>query len=134
MHLAEIITLIAADISFFIVLTLAVYALINALNDGDWYVRYRVAIALGEIEIANSRDVDAFIKVIDKQMPEKYADDAVRVIREMQKADFNVIMGGLGLRYGLKGNYDKFKEMINKMNEVAKVYFIPAGCSRWIRF
>lgn len=72
--------------------------------------------------------VDAFIKVIDKQMPEKYADDAVRVIREMQKADFNVIMGGLGLRYGLKGNYDKFKEMINKMNEVAKVYFIPAGC------
>ena len=46
----------------------------------------------------------------------------------MEKADFNVIFGGLGLKYGLKGNYDLFKEFMKKLNEKTNVYFIPAGC------
>jgi len=69
--------------------------------------------------------VDSFIKVIDGRAA-KYAKEAGMVINEMKKADFNVIFGGLGLKYGLK-DLNKFKEMVKKLNEVAKVYFIPAG-------
>ncbi len=57
----------------------------------------------------------------------KYYKETGRVLKEMQRGGFNVIFGGLGLKYGLNGNYDKFVEMIKKMNELTQVYFIPAG-------
>jgi formylmethanofuran dehydrogenase subunit B len=70
--------------------------------------------------------VNAFFKVMEGKAT-KYADEVSIVLREMKKADFNVIFGGLGLKYGLR---DKqiFTELINRLNEnVAPVYFIPAG-------
>jgi len=69
--------------------------------------------------------VDSFMKVVDGKAA-KYAKEAGAIITEMKKADFNVIFGGLGLKYGLK-DLNMFKEMVKKLNEVAKVYFIPAG-------
>ncbi len=72
--------------------------------------------------------IQAFIDALDGKPPKIFANDVFRVIKEMEKSDFNVIFGGLGLRYGLKGKYDKFLEMIRKMNERTKVYFIPLGC------
>ena len=72
--------------------------------------------------------IDAFLKVLDGKAPEKFAKDAVRIVKEMQKADFNVIIGGLGLKYGLKGDYQRFLEFVRKVNEVTNLYFIPAGC------
>lgn len=72
--------------------------------------------------------IDAFLKVLDGRAPEKFAKDAVRIVKEMQKADFNVIIGGLGLKYGLKGDYQRFLEFVRKVNEVTNLYFIPAGC------
>jgi formylmethanofuran dehydrogenase subunit B len=56
-----------------------------------------------------------------------YYEDTARILKEMQRGRFNVIFGGLGLKYGLKGKYEKFVEMMRKMNELAEVYFIPAG-------
>ncbi len=72
--------------------------------------------------------IEAFLKVLDGRAPEKYARDAVRIVKEMQKADFNVIIGGLGLKYGLRGDYQQFLEFVRKVNEVTNLYFIPAGC------
>lgn len=72
--------------------------------------------------------IDAFLKVLDGKAPEKYVKDAVRIVKEMQKADFNVIIGGLGLKYGLKGEYQHFLEFVRRVNQVTNLYFIPAGC------
>ncbi|MBO8180067.1 MAG: formylmethanofuran dehydrogenase subunit B [Archaeoglobus sp.] len=69
--------------------------------------------------------VDSFVKVVEGKAA-KYAKDAGVIINEMKRADFNVIFGGLGLKYGLK-DLNQFKEMVKKLNEVAPVYFIPAG-------
>ena len=57
----------------------------------------------------------------------KYYEETGRILKEMQRGKFNVIFGGLGLKYGLNGKYGRFIEMIKKMNELAEVYFIPAG-------
>ncbi len=72
--------------------------------------------------------VQAFIDAAEGKAPRVYQKDVPRIVKEMEKSDFNVIIGGLGLRYGLKGNYEKFIEMMEKLNERTKVYFIPAGC------
>ncbi len=72
--------------------------------------------------------VQAFIDAAEGKVPKVYPKDVTRILKEMEKADFNVIFGGLGLRYGLKGNYEKFVEMMEKLNERTNVYFIPAGC------
>lgn len=69
--------------------------------------------------------VESFIKVVDGKAA-KYAKEAGVVVNEMKRADFNVIFGGLGLKYGLK-DAKMFIEMVNKLNEVARVYFIPTG-------
>ncbi len=69
--------------------------------------------------------VESFMKVVEGKAA-KYAKEAGVIINEMKKADFNVIFGGLGLKYGLK-DLNMFKEMVRKLNEIAKVYFIPAG-------
>lgn len=53
--------------------------------------------------------------------------DVAAIVREMKRADFNVIFGGLGLKYGLKGNYERFFEFVKRMNEFAPLYFLPAG-------
>jgi formylmethanofuran dehydrogenase subunit B len=71
--------------------------------------------------------VNAFIDTMDGKAT-KYSEVTARIIKEMKKGGFGVIFGGLGLRYGLKGNYDLFVEMINRMNEFSEVYFMPAGC------
>lgn len=72
--------------------------------------------------------VEAFSQALDGRAPRVYANDIPRVLKEMEKADFNVIFGGLGLKYGLKGNYEPFKNLVKKLNEKTGVYFIPAGC------
>ncbi len=46
--------------------------------------------------------------------------DVLRVVKEVRKADYNVIFGGEGLVKGLK-DYDQFCEMVNEFG-----YFIPA--------
>jgi formylmethanofuran dehydrogenase subunit B len=81
------------------------------------------------IEVGDDLElIDAILKVLDGKAPEKFAKDAVRIVKEMQKADFNVIIGGLGLKYGLKGDYQQFLEFVRRVNEVTNLYFIPAGC------
>ncbi|WP_456467856.1 formylmethanofuran dehydrogenase subunit B [Archaeoglobus sp.] len=69
--------------------------------------------------------VDSFFKAMDGKAA-KYAQDVGIILNEMKKADFNVIFGGLGLKYGLK-DLKMFVELVKKLNEVAPVYFIPAG-------
>lgn len=69
--------------------------------------------------------VNSFFKVIDGKAA-KYAKDVGIILNEMKKADFNVIFGGLGLKYGLK-DIRTFVELVNKLNDVAPTYFIPAG-------
>lgn len=72
--------------------------------------------------------INAFNQVLDGKAPPIFTQDIPRIIKEMEKSDFNVIFGGLGLKYGLKGNYDLFKEFVKKLNKRTPVYFIPAGC------
>jgi formylmethanofuran dehydrogenase subunit B len=69
--------------------------------------------------------VDSFFKVMEGKAA-KYAKEAGIILNEMKKSDLNVIFGGLGLKYGLK-DLGKFVEIVRKLNEVAPVYFIPAG-------
>jgi formylmethanofuran dehydrogenase subunit B len=68
--------------------------------------------------------VESFLKAVEGKAS-KY--DVGGVIREMKRADFNVVFGGLGLKYGLKGNYGLFFEFIRKMNEITPLYFLPSG-------
>jgi len=70
--------------------------------------------------------VEGFLSTMDGRAG-NYYEDTARILKEMQRGRFNVIFGGLGLKYGLKGKYEKFVEMMRKMNELAEVYFIPAG-------
>ena len=69
--------------------------------------------------------VDSFMKVAEGKAA-KYAADVGVILNEMKKADLNVVFGGLGLKYGIK-DISKFVEMVKKVNEVAPLYFIPAG-------
>ncbi len=69
-----------------------------------------------------------FIDALEGRSPKVFQKDIPRILKEMEKGGFNVIFGGLGLKYGLKGDYSILKEMIRKMNERSEVYFIPAGC------
>ncbi|WP_290596738.1 MULTISPECIES: formylmethanofuran dehydrogenase subunit B [unclassified Archaeoglobus] len=78
------------------------------------------------IQVDNDDElVDSFFKVMEGKAA-KYAKEAGIILNEMKKSDLNVIFGGLGLKYGLK-DLGKFVEMVRKMNEVAPLYFIPAG-------
>ncbi len=79
------------------------------------------------IKVDNDAElVDSFFKVMEGKAA-KYANDVAAVLREMKKSDFNVVFGGLGLKYGLK-DLRIFVDLINKLNEsVAPTYFIPAG-------
>ena len=80
----------------------------------------------GKFIMGNDADViDSFLKALDGRAG-KYPEVAA-IIKEMQKADFNVIFGGLGLKYGLRGDYSRFIEMVEKLNEFTRVVFIPAG-------
>lgn len=72
--------------------------------------------------------INAFIQALEGRAPSVFTNEIPRIIKEMERADFNVIFGGLGLKYGLKGNYDALKTLMAKLNERTKVYFIPAGC------
>jgi len=80
------------------------------------------------IKIDNDSEfIDSFFKVMDGKAA-KYANDIAAIIREMKRADFNVIFGGLGLKYGLKGELGKFVELVKTLNDkIAPLYFIPAG-------
>jgi len=80
----------------------------------------------GKFIMGNDLDViDSFLKALEGKAGKH--PEVAAIIREMQKADFNVIFGGLGLKYGLKGDYSKFIELLEKLNEFTKVAFIPAG-------
>ncbi|MCX8172405.1 MAG: formylmethanofuran dehydrogenase subunit B [Archaeoglobaceae archaeon] len=68
--------------------------------------------------------IDSFMKALEGKAG-KY--DVAGILREMKKANFNVIFGGLGLKYGLRGSLGLFIELVKKINEVAPLYFIPAG-------
>ncbi|MCS7143939.1 MAG: formylmethanofuran dehydrogenase subunit B [Archaeoglobaceae archaeon] len=77
------------------------------------------------IQVQNDLElVDSFIKALEGKAG-KF--EVVSILREMKKAELNVVFGGLGLKYGLKGNFKTFIELIKKINEFAPLYFIPAG-------
>ncbi len=81
------------------------------------------------LKVENDADVvRAFTDALEGRSPKVFQKDIPRILKEMEKGKFNVIFGGLGLKYGLKGDYQPFREMISKMNERSEVYFIPAGC------
>ncbi len=69
--------------------------------------------------------IDSFFKVMEGKAA-KYANEVSAVIRELRKSDFNVIFGGLGLKYGLR-DLKPFVELVKKLNEISPTYFIPAG-------
>ncbi|RLI84530.1 formylmethanofuran dehydrogenase subunit B [Archaeoglobales archaeon] len=70
--------------------------------------------------------IEGFLSTMDGKAG-KYYEETGRILKEMQRGGFNAIFGGLGLKYGLNGNYEKFVEMVKRMNELTQVYFIPAG-------
>ncbi len=69
--------------------------------------------------------VESFMMAVEGKAA-KYAAEAGAILNEMKKSDFNVLFGGLGLKYGVR-DFEKFKEMILRINEVANLYFLPAG-------
>ncbi|MEM0088877.1 MAG: formylmethanofuran dehydrogenase subunit B [Archaeoglobaceae archaeon] len=100
--------------------------------------RYLVVIDVRRSEIAKLAKKNAkFIKVEnDLELIESFEKalegkawkyDVAEIVREMKKADFNVLFGGLGLKYGLNGNYERFFDFVNGMNNFAPLYFIPSG-------
>lgn len=68
--------------------------------------------------------IESFLKAIEGKAS-KY--EVAEIIREIKRADFNVLFAGLGLKYGLRGNYGLFFDFVRKMNEIAPLYFLPAG-------
>ncbi|MEM4540159.1 MAG: formylmethanofuran dehydrogenase subunit B [Archaeoglobaceae archaeon] len=77
------------------------------------------------IQVQNDLElIESFNKALEGKAG-KY--EVASILREMKKADFNVVFGGLGLKYGLKNNFKAFIELIRKINEFAPLYFIPAG-------
>lgn len=100
--------------------------------------RYLVVIDVRKSEIAKLAKKNArFIKVEDdleivesfeKALEGKASKfDVAGILREMKRSDFNVVFGGLGLKYGLKGNYRRFFDLLRRLNDFVPVYFIPAG-------
>ncbi len=69
--------------------------------------------------------IDSFFQVMEGKAA-KYSNDVAAILREMKKSDFNVIFGGLGLKYGVS-DLSRFFELVNKLNEVAPTYFLPSG-------
>ncbi len=77
------------------------------------------------IQVDNDLElVDSFMKALEGKAG-KY--EVASILREMKKADFNVIFGGLGLKYGLRGNFKAFCELLRNINKYAPLYFIPSG-------
>jgi formylmethanofuran dehydrogenase subunit B len=71
--------------------------------------------------------IEDFEKVIEGRAGDKFTNEVATILREMKRGD-SVIFGGLGLRYGLKAEgYQRFFNLLNKLNETSRVYFIPAG-------
>ncbi|AEA47120.1 formylmethanofuran dehydrogenase subunit B [Archaeoglobus veneficus] len=80
----------------------------------------------GKFIMGSDADViDSFLKALDGKAGKH--PEVAAIIKEMQRADFNVIFGGLGLKYGLGGDYSRFIEMVERLNEFTRVAFIPAG-------
>lgn len=77
------------------------------------------------IQVQNDLElVESFMKALEGKAG-KF--EVASILREMKKAELNVVFGGLGLKYGLKGNFRVFIELIKKINEIAPLYFIPSG-------
>lgn len=70
--------------------------------------------------------IDAFLKFMDGKSAGEYTNSVARVIREVKKGDA-IVFGGLGLKYGLNGDYEKFMELMEKFNQISNAYFMPAG-------
>ncbi len=81
------------------------------------------------LKAENDADIiRGFIDALEGRSPKIFQKEIPRILKEMEKGGFNVIFGGLGLKYGLGGDYALLKEMIERMNERSEVYFMPAGC------
>jgi formylmethanofuran dehydrogenase subunit B len=77
------------------------------------------------IQVDNDLElVDSFMKALEGKAG-KY--EVASILKEMKKADFNVLFGGLGLKYGLRGNFKAFYELLSNINKFAPLYFIPSG-------
>jgi len=68
--------------------------------------------------------IDSFMKALDGKAG-KY--DVAGILREMKRSDFNVVFGGLGLKYGLRGNLKAFYELVRNINKFSPLYFLPSG-------
>lgn len=75
---------------------------------------------------SDSELVNAFMNFMNGKSAGEYTNKVARVIRELKKGDA-IIFGGLGLKYGLDGDYDLFREFVEKLNQISNVYFMPAG-------
>ena len=74
---------------------------------------------------------DTFIKsllsLLKGETPSAHLKDSAELLSRIKKSEFGVIIGGLGLRYGLK-DINLLIELINELNKISEFYFIPMGC------
>lgn len=75
---------------------------------------------------SDSELINAFLNFMDGKSAGEYTNKVAKIIREIKKGDA-VIFGGLGLKYGLNGDFGLFREFMEKLNQISNVYFIPAG-------
>lgn len=75
---------------------------------------------------SDSELIRAFLNFMDGRSAGEYTNKIARIIRELKKGDA-IIFGGLGLKYGLNGDYNLFREFMEKLNNISNVYFMPAG-------
>ncbi|MFO7967588.1 MAG: formylmethanofuran dehydrogenase subunit B [Archaeoglobaceae archaeon] len=75
---------------------------------------------------SDSELINAFMDFMDGNSAGEYTNKIAGVLRKLKKGDA-VIFGGLGLKYGLNGDYGLFREFMEKLNQLSSVYFMPAG-------
>lgn len=77
------------------------------------------------------RDDEAFMKALISllrgETPSEYLRDSAELVTRIKKSEFGVIIGGLGLRYGLE-NINLLVDLMHELNLVSEFYFIPMGC------
>ncbi len=71
--------------------------------------------------------MNALITLLRGETPSAYLKDSAELVNRIKKSEFGVIIGGLGLRYGLK-NLNLLRDLMKELNQVSEFYFIPMGC------